>query len=365
MQPSSAARWTRWILLGFGALAFAVVITRADVGASANILVDNWPWILVALFPYLLQLGLDSFAWKELLRSLGRNVAWRRLLAVRLSTEAVLMSLPFGSLLGETLKPYLLNKTDQVPVAETVASIGAKKCLLVFAQALYLAIAVTLGWSILADHSNKIVGIDVLPWLAAAGVAMLAGVGFGLGITLLDGEIGDRTHKLLRQVPIKRFRTWIEERRDPFTDTDMSFQVIRRAGGGSAFFAFTLLTAAWLVEAGETYVLLRVIGVDLPFVDVLVMEATVVFLRDLAVFVPAGLGVQDAGYVAFLDAFGFGGPMAGAFVLLKRAKELVWVCVGYVTLFVLQARVAAATPPAAPSPPAKRDAALWSSPEPT
>lgn len=360
MQPSPAARWLRWILLGFGAAAFALVLVRADIAASANVLAETGPWLVIALLPYLVQLGLDSLAWKELLRALGRTVAWRRLLAVRLSTEAVLMSLPFGSFLGETLKPYLLHRTDKVPVAETVASIGAKKCLLVFAQALYLAIAVTLGWSILAAHSQQIVGVDVLPWIAAAGVALLAGIGVGLGITLLDGDIGDRTHKLLLQVPVKRFQAWIEERRDPFTDTDMSFQIIRRAGGSSALLAFTLLTSAWLVEAGETYVLLRVIGVDLPFVDVLVMEATVVFLRYLAFFVPAGLGVQDAGYVAFLEAFGVAAPIAGAFVLLKRAKELVWVCVGYVTLFVLQAR--ATSPPEAPQP---TDAALWSLTEPT
>jgi glycosyltransferase 2 family protein len=72
-----------------------------------------------------------------------------------------------------------------------------------------------------------------------------------------------------------------------------------------------------------------------------VMEAIVVFMRNLAFFVPAGLGVQDAGYIAFLHAFGIPNAAAGAaaFVIVKRAKELVWVGVGYACLFFLTTRV--------------------------
>jgi hypothetical protein len=68
------------------------------------------------------------------------------------------------------------------------------------------------------------------------------------------------------------------------------------------------------------------------------MEAAVVFLRNLAFFVPAGLGVQDAGYFKFLAAFGISPVGAGAFVILKRAKEALWVGVGYLVLLVLEGK---------------------------
>lgn len=335
MQPGRSPRWLQWGLLLAGFAAFAAVLVRADLGASAQLVANTWPWLLVALVPYIIQLGLDSLAWKHLLVIFGRRVPWVRLLAVRMSTEAVLMSMPGGSLLGETLKPYLLHQTDRVPVSESIASIGAKKCLLVFAQAAYLTVATIVGWSFMDEKSEAIMGTTGLPLLAIAAIALLLGIGVGLGATLFEGEIGDRVHRLLLLVPVPRFRAWLDERREPFVATDASFQVIARGGRRRSWLAFALLVGAWFVEAVETWVLLVVLGIDLPFFDVLVMESCVVFLRYLAFFVPAGLGIQDAGYLSFLGAMGAGGPHAGAFVLLKRAKELFWVAAGYLTLFVL------------------------------
>jgi hypothetical protein len=44
--------------------------------------------------------------------------------------------------------------------------------------------------------------------------------------------------------------------------------------------------------------------------------------------------VQDAGYAAFLGALGVPQPLAtgAAFVLLKRAKEVLWATIGYAFL---------------------------------
>ena len=63
-------------------------------------------------------------------------------------------------------------------------------------------------------------------------------------------------------------------------------------------------TAGWFAEAGETWVLLRLLGVDLSFAAVLAFEPVVSFARSAAFFIPAGLGVQDAGYMAFLRQAG-------------------------------------------------------------
>ncbi|MCA9675498.1 MAG: flippase-like domain-containing protein [Kofleriaceae bacterium] len=327
-------------LLVAGVAAFAFVLSRVDLGGATALLRAGGPLLLLALIPYAAQIGLDALAWRTLLGALERRVRWRRLFAIRLATEAVLMSVPGGSVVGETLKPYLLHRTDAVPAADTVASIGAKKCLLVFAQVAYLTVALAVGWGALAAHSRAIVGGDGLPWIVVAAIAALIVVGLVLSATFLAGAIGERVHRLLLRVPSARFRGWIAARRDAFAATDASFRALGAAPRRHLGAAFAALFAAWLVEAAETWLLLRLLGLALPLDHVLIMEASVVFVRNVAFFVPAGLGVQDAGYVAFLQAFGAGagGAAAGAFVILKRAKELLWVAVGYLTLFVLQAR---------------------------
>jgi hypothetical protein len=66
-------------------------------------------------------------------------------------------------------------------------------------------------------------------------------------------------------------------------------------------------------------------------------------LRSLVFFAPSGIGVQDLGYVAlFACADGDGAALGGAFVLVKRARELVWVIAGWL-LVAAALRAQAAT----------------------
>jgi len=39
-----------------------------------------------------------------------------------------------------------------------------------------------------------------------------------------------------------------------------------------------------------------------------------------------------AGYLAFLSAFGVAAPLAAAFIVVKRTKELIWIAIGYAVL---------------------------------
>jgi len=73
---------------------------------------------------------------------------------------------------------------------------------------------------------------------------------------------------------------------------------------------------------------------------VLAFEPVVSFARSAAFFIPAGLGVQDAGYMAFLQHAGIPDAVnrAAAFVLLKRFKEIIWIAVGWILLLATRAR---------------------------
>jgi hypothetical protein len=63
---------------------------------------------------------------------------------------------------------------------------------------------------------------------------------------------------------------------------------------------------------------------------VLPADALLALARALAFWTPAGLGVQEGGYALFLG-WAWGpetAAAAGAFVLLKRGKEAVWILIG-------------------------------------
>jgi hypothetical protein len=76
-----------------------------------------------------------------------------------------------------------------------------------------------------------------------------------------------------------------------------------------------------------------------------VLETAIIVVRSAAVPVPAGLGVQDVGYLLCFRALGFADPvtLATAFVVLKRGKDLFWILVGFALLAAGRERAAAAT----------------------
>lgn len=321
----------RWLLWGAGIVAFGWVLRRADLRGAFLVIASAGPVLLLALLPYLGQIALDALAWRTLLGGLGHRVAWPRLIAIRLSTEAVLLSLPGGSLIGESLKPYLLHRAAAVPLSATVASVAWKRCLLALAQAAYLTTAVATAHALYSGCSIAIVGTSRLAWYVAAVAAALAVVAVGLALILRSAAIAARVRALLARLPVRRVQDALASRRDGFAATDVALTALGQRRGRLAI-ASAMLYGAWLIETAETYLLCRLVGIELDVAHVLAMEAAVVFVRNAAFFVPAGLGVQDAGYLAFLGAFAIATPLATAFVVAKRTKELIWIAVGYLVL---------------------------------
>jgi len=72
------------------------------------------------------------------------------------------------------------------------------------------------------------------------------------------------------------------------------------------------------------------------------MEAIVSIVRMVFFFVPGGVGPQDLSYYALLNMWGVphAEAIAPAFTVIKRAKELCWIGLGYLLLGVRPAAIA-------------------------
>jgi len=78
----------------------------------------------------------------------------------------------------------------------------------------------------------------------------------------------------------------------------------------------------WLVGAGEVWLALWLLGIDAGPLEALAFEALGQALRTAAFAVPAGIGVQEGGYVLIGGALGIGPEAALALSLVKRMREL-------------------------------------------
>ena len=167
------------------------------------------------------------------------------------------------------------------------------------------------------------------------GIALMSG-------WVMSGGLAGRLGRRLQRLPLSSIREWVVRKRADLERADGTLRrvlVPRRLVPLAA-----LYLGMWLAESVEAFLLLRLLGFDVTFGDAVALEAVMSVLRALVFFIPAGLGVQDAGYAAFLAGVGGTDTLSAvaAFILLKRARELVWMSVGYVML--LQTRFRGATP---------------------
>ncbi len=86
--------------------------------------------------------------------------------------------------------------------------------------------------------------------------------------------------------------------------------------------SFAIHLVGWLSSAFGTWLALRLIGAPLSFADAIAIESLLCAARSAAIFVPAAIGVQEAGYAVMMPLFGLPPEIGVAVSLLKRAREI-------------------------------------------
>ena len=133
------------------------------------------------------------------------------------------------------------------------------------------------------------------------------------------GRVAGRISGTLGKARFARIRAWIEERRHHFARADVQLARLskdKRAGAAAAW----RMLGLWVFEGLESFLILRLLGAPLGLIEVLSIDAALSVVRSSAMFTPAGIGVQDVGYLAMLEAYGVpdAASLGPAFIVLKR-----------------------------------------------
>jgi glycosyltransferase 2 family protein len=97
--------------------------------------------------------------------------------------------------------------------------------------------------------------------------------------------------------------------------------IYRRHGRVAA--SILLQWAGWLASGLWLWVVLTVMGAGVSMWTAMAVQALVEGLRSALVFVPASVGVQEAGYAVLAPVFGFSAEIGLAASLLRRGRDLV------------------------------------------
>jgi glycosyltransferase 2 family protein len=87
--------------------------------------------------------------------------------------------------------------------------------------------------------------------------------------------------------------------------------------------SFGLHLVCWILGAGETWLIFRLMHAGVGLGPSLVVDSLVGAIRAASFFVPAAIGVQEGGYVLLCGLFGISPAVALAFSFARRARDLV------------------------------------------
>jgi len=326
-------KYLRWTAFALCIGLFVWGLAHTDVRAGVARMIAIGPIVLVVLAPFPIALALDTAAWRVLMGSLGHRVPWLPLYKVRLGTEAVNNSTPGGMVWGEALAPVLVARRTGVPVSDVIAASMAKRWIVVRMHATYVALAAALGYPALSRASRALVGGDAMVVVVVVGAFGLVLLAMGIEALTARGHVAGRVSGFIGRRRFRGVQKWIEGRRHHFTHADEQIAKLSR-DDRSARKASAWLFGMWVVEGIETFLILHLLGADIGLVEVMSFDAALSVVRSAAVFAPAGIGIQDVGYLAVLEAYGVpaASGIAPAFVLIKRLKEAVFVAIGFVMI---------------------------------
>jgi uncharacterized membrane protein YbhN (UPF0104 family) len=326
--PAEQGRRRTWLRAGAAVAGVALFVwTMRDLdGARLHVLLRAVGLAgLLLLLPQALGSLLHAAAWRQLLAALGSRVPLFALTRVFLGSEGARMAMPAGAAVGESVAAWQVKARFGVSWTRGLASLAAKKAWVLCTHALCLVLLFVLGGAALDRLAQN---LPAGGWLRAIlwGMTVALAVSGGLTLALLGSRrAAVAIANLAARLPFERARHWAATRaRDPEAKAAATIPPLAHASSA------LLLFGQWLTEFAETWLLLHLLGVPVTVTEALAIELGGSLVRAAAFVVPGGLGVTDASYVGMLGALGIPGAteVGAAFVLLKRAKEVVFIAVG-------------------------------------
>lgn len=295
-----------WLGLMAGLLLTVILFIYSGIGKIGEaIAAAGWIGVTLMAMVHMLPVILCAFAWRlvsppESAPGIGLFVRARW---VRDAVGEMWITPPLGSELAGMRILTMAGVAQPHAAASTLVDLTEALA----SQVIYTLAGVLLVGITLPEASF------ILPALAGLLVAAAAIVGFAYA---------QHAGLLLRIEAVVSAWTsgWLEPLRLSMQGIhDITNRIYRRRGAVVAAFLLHLL--AWFVGAMAAWVGLRYIGHPLAWHQVIALEAIIAALRSVAFISPAGLGVQEAGYMLAGQLFGLDAATALALSMLQRAAE--------------------------------------------
>jgi putative membrane protein len=271
-------------------------------------------WPLLLLVPaHLVPLAFDAQGWRVLLKPIDREgrATLPFLLWIAAVREAIGRLLPAASIGGEVVGIRLsrLRLQDTTAVAATVI---VEVLITLVVQYLFCGLGL-----VLIIHTAP--GIGQL-WTFSAGLLLSLPIPVVIFFLLRHGAVFERIEALAKRL------LGVENRFAMRLDGARLDGEVRRLFSQPGRLACTLTwqLAGYVIGSAETWFALKLLGHPVDIGAAIEIEALTQAVRHATFFVPAGLGVHEAGVMLLASLAGVSGDVALSLALIKRMREILF-----------------------------------------
>jgi len=266
-----------------------------------------------------------SLAWLRCMNPEERRVGFWALWRARLAGEAV-GDLTFGPVVAEPMRLVALG--DRLSLSSGISSLAVENiaytvssCLMVMAGAVALLAGFGLSESV---RTAALVTLAVVVALVAAPVVTISRR-WKIGSSLLSSLAGlvarDEARRGRMEAKIDRLRELEDYVFDFYAKRPRDF-----------FILVSCQAAFHLAGAVEIYLTLRLMGLSVDFIAAGAFEAVNRAINMAFTFVPALVGVDEAGTGALVKAAGFDFDHGVTLALIRKIRMFFWIGIGLIFL---------------------------------
>jgi phosphatidylglycerophosphate synthase len=320
--PSGSKQWGRLAAVLFGVLLLAHLVRRAGpTRIVEGIAAVGWGVVLVIGLAGVSHV-VRTWAWRLTLLDEKDGASFRRMLALRLTSEAAGQVGVFGQVFGDTWRVAGLGA--ELPIANRVSSVALDRALFTLTSALVtIAGVISVLYLLPLPHKTTLYA-DIFV-SALAGMIALAVVAVRRRWAVLAGP----ARAIGR---IKFARNWVDGRLSTIVSVENRLLDFFHHARGAFWGSFALNLAGHLAAVLEVYLILRLMGERTGFLAALAIEGLTKLVNVIGIFNPGNIGTYEGGNMLFAKMLGMGGTAGLTLGLIRRIRALFWAAVGVLCL---------------------------------
>jgi putative membrane protein len=307
MKVPNKVRLT-FYLLGFAgaALFTGLLIREGATRVMASFVTPEWVILGIAAYHFI-PIFLDTVAWWVLFPK-PECPSLLQLYWMRWIGESVSTLVPSAAVGGDIVRSRLAA-IHGTPLAISAGTVIVDLTLGIFVQAGFTLA----GLALLVRATGKTEFVVPTLWGLAIAVAAFA----GFFLAQRRGMFGFITRLLSRFVQSKEWQGLVQGG-ETLDQTVRTLYSRRKGLLGCAVATILSLTVA----SGEVWIALLAMNLNPSFLHAFILQSMAYTIRAAAFAVPAGIGVQEGGYVFVGSLLGIPGDAAFALSLVARMREL-------------------------------------------